>query len=101
MDELTGFQRDLLFVAVGKDEPKGATIRDELAEMYESGNLEGRVYQNLDELVDESLLEKGRKDGRTNYYAATEEAEALIENRREWEAEYLENVDLDVDATTT
>ena len=89
MYDLTGFQRDLLYVAVGKDEPHGLALKDELEQYYESEIHHGRLYPNLDTLVDKGLLEKGQIDRRTNYYQVTQRGRREIEARREWEDQYV------------
>ncbi|WP_435079962.1 helix-turn-helix transcriptional regulator [Halococcus sp. AFM35] len=88
MYDLTGFQRDLLYVAAGKDEPHGLALKDELEQYYEGEIHHGRLYPNLDELVDKGLLEKGKIDNRTNYYQVTQRGRREIEARREWEDQY-------------
>ena len=88
MYDLTGFQRDLLYVAAGKDEPHGLALKDELEAYYEGEIHHGRLYPNLDELVDKGLLEKGKIDNRTNYYQVTQRGRREIEARREWEDQY-------------
>ena len=89
MYDLTGFQRDLLYVAAGKDEPHGLALKDELEQYYEGEIHHGRLYPNLDELVDKGLLEKGQIDRRTNYYQVTQRGRREIEARREWEDQYV------------
>ena len=83
MYDLTGFQRDMLYVAAGKDEPNGLAIKEELDEYYESEIHHGRLYPNLDELVDKGLIEKGQIDRRTNSYEVTQRGRREIEARRE------------------
>ena len=89
MYDLTGFQRDLLYVAAGKDEPHGLALKDELEQYYEGEIHHGRLYPNLDTLVDKGLLEKGQIDRRTNYYQVTQRGRREIEARREWEGQYV------------
>jgi len=48
MHDLTGFQRDLLYVIAGLGEPKGLAIKEELGEYYEAPLNHGRPYPNLD-----------------------------------------------------
>jgi len=86
--ELTGFQRDLLYVIAGSDRPSGQTIRREMEKHVDNVN-HGRLYPNLDALVEYSLIEKGTQDQRTNYYELAESGEELIERRREWESQYV------------
>jgi PadR family transcriptional regulator PadR len=89
MYDLTGFQRDLLYVAAGQDEPHGLAIKDELDEYYETEIHHGRLYPNLDTLVEKGLLEKGQIDRRTNSYEVTQRGHREIEARREWEEQYV------------
>lgn len=90
MYDLTGFQRDLLYVVAGREEPHGLAIKDELENYYENEIHHGRLYPNLDTLVDKGLIEKGELDQRTNYYTLTSRGRRELEARREWEAEYLD-----------
>lgn len=91
MQDLTGFQRDLLYVITGRDDPHGLAIKEELEEYYESEIHHGRLYPNLDALVDKGLVEKGELDRRTNYYSLTKRGMREIEARREWEESYLDD----------
>jgi len=91
MHDLTGFQRDLLYTIAGLDEPHGLAIKDELEEYYESEVHHGRLYPNLDTLVEKGLVEKGQIDRRTNSYTLTRRGRREIEARREWEDEYLDD----------
>ncbi|MFB6153779.1 MAG: PadR family transcriptional regulator [Halodesulfurarchaeum sp.] len=93
MDDLTGFQRDLLVVIAGLDQPNGLEIKDEVEEYYESPINHGRLYPNLDTLVEEGLVEKTQQDERTNAYRLTDEGWDLLEQRREWEAQYVKQME--------
>ncbi len=90
MHDLTGFQRDLLYVIVGQDDPHGLAIKEELEKYYEREIHHGRLYPNLDTLVEKGLVEKGQQDRRTNYYTVTRRGHREIEARQEWEAQYIE-----------
>jgi PadR family transcriptional regulator PadR len=90
MYDLTGFQRDLLYVAAGLNEPHGLAIKEELEDYYEKEIHHGRLYPNLDTLVEKGLVEKGEKDRRTNTYTLTRRGHREIEARREWEQQYIE-----------
>lgn len=92
MHDLTKFQRDLLYVIAGKDSPHGLGIKDELDAYYEKEIHHGRLYPNLDTLVEKGLIEKGEEDQRTNFYSITRRGQREIEARRDWENQY---VDLD------
>jgi DNA-binding PadR family transcriptional regulator len=89
MHDLTGFQRDLLYVIAGLDGPHGLTIKEELEGYYETEIHHGRLYPNLDTLVDKGLVEKGEKDRRTNIYTLTRRGHRETEARREWESQYI------------
>ncbi|SDE76740.1 helix-turn-helix transcriptional regulator [Halorientalis regularis] len=91
MDELTGFQRDLLYVVAGLDDPHGLAVTDEFDEYYERDIQHGRLYPNLDTLLEKALIEKRATDRRTNAYSLTGRAKREIEARREWENGYLED----------
>ncbi|QGX93382.1 PadR family transcriptional regulator (plasmid) [Haloplanus rallus] len=91
MHDLTGFQRDILYVTAGLEEPHGLAIKDELDAYYEQEINHGRLYPNLDDLVEKGLLEKGELDKRTNVYTVTQRGQREIEARREWENQYLES----------
>lgn len=88
--DLRGFQRDLLFVVGGLDEPNGREILEEMEDSLTDEVQPARLYTNLDELVEYGLVKKARKDGRTNLYELTEEGRTMIEARHEWERERLE-----------
>ena len=90
MDNLTGFQRDQLYIIAGADHPSGQDVMDELAEYYEEEINYGRHYPNLDTLVDEGFVEKGELDRRTNYYEITDAGMDAIGRRREWEDQYVD-----------
>lgn len=92
MYDLTGFQRDLLYAIAGLSEPHGLAIKEELEDYYQKEIHHGRLYPNLDTLVDKGLVEKGERDRRTNVYTITRRGKREIEARREWENQF---VDLD------
>ncbi len=97
MYELTSFQRDILYCTAALDEPSGVEIRREL-EGYSSTEVNhGRLYPNLNQLVDEGLLNKDQKDDRTNQYTLTPLGKELIVERRQWEDDKLQATDLDLD----
>lgn len=91
MYDLTGFQRDLLYVIAGLDEPHGLAIKDELEDYYQKEIHHGRLYPNLDTLVEKGLVEKSQKDRRTNAYEMTRRGTREIEARAEWEASYIDH----------
>ena len=90
MHDLTGFQRDLLYVIAGADQPSGQDVKEEVEQYYSSEINHGRLYPNLDTLVNKELVEKGQLDRRTNYYAITNAGHEQIQDRRDWEEQYVE-----------
>ena len=90
MHDLTGFQRDLLYVIAGADQPSGQDVKEEVEQYYSDEINHGRLYPNLDTLVDKELVEKGQLDRRTNYYAISDEGEERIEDRLEWEEQHVD-----------
>ena len=89
MDDLTGFQRDLLYAIGGIEDPAGLRIKDAIDEYYETEIHHGRLYPNLDTLVDKGLVKKGEQDRRTNKYDLTDRGRREVQARREWEDQYL------------
>ena len=54
-------------------------------EYYDSPIAGGRLYPTLEELVESELVEKGKKDDRTNEYSITDRGQRKLEVRRDWE----------------
>lgn len=90
MHDLTAFQRDLLYAIAGGDDPHGLGLKDELEDYYEQEIHHGRLYPNLDALVEQGLVKKGTQDRRTNFYELTDEGQRLLESRRNWEDGYVQ-----------
>lgn len=90
MHDLTGFQRDCLYVISGNEGAKGLTIKADLDDYYGEEINHGRLYPNLDTLVEKGLVSKGKLDDRTNEYSLTRRGERELEERREWEENYLD-----------
>jgi DNA-binding PadR family transcriptional regulator len=89
MHDLTGFQRDLLFVVASLDDPHGLAIKDELQKYYDDNVRHGRLYPNLDKLVAARLIEKGEQDRRTNEYTINSRGERELIARMEWQRQCL------------
>lgn len=72
----------LVVVAVG-DGLSGREIRDQMDdEPYNHDRLaQTTVYNLLDELVEDGMVEKSERNGRTNAYALTDDGRAYL---REW-----------------
>ncbi|MFB6083051.1 MAG: PadR family transcriptional regulator [Halorientalis sp.] len=93
MHDLTAFQRDVLYVLAGLDEAYGLAIKAELEEYYEGEVNHGRLYPNLDDLVERGYVDKGQIDRRTNSYDLTDAGWDALAERREWEASYLDDLE--------
>jgi len=88
MFDLTGFQRDLLYVIAGSQRPSGQDIKEKISEDVGEVN-HGRLYPNLDTLVERGLVDKGQHDRRTNYYEISEAGWQAIRERRRWEDQHV------------
>jgi DNA-binding PadR family transcriptional regulator len=77
--ELTAFQRNILTI-LAEESRYGLAIKRELETYYDDEVNHGRLYPNLDDLVEMGLVEKSELDKRTNQYALTDEGyEALLD----------------------
>jgi len=83
--DLTGFKRDVLEAIQRLDNEGersyGLAIKRELERVYEEEVNHGRLYPNLDDLVDADLVEKSELDKRTNRYGLTTEGQSMLEQR--------------------
>jgi DNA-binding HxlR family transcriptional regulator len=95
--DLTGFQRDILFVvnSLNGTNPNGTHIKTNLREIYGEEINHGRLYQNLRELVAEGLVEKRPVDGRTNAYQVSVAARECLEAHAAWGEWCLMDADTD------
>jgi transcriptional regulator, PadR family len=84
MYDLTGFQRDLLYAIASLDNPHGLAIKEDLENYYEKEIHHGRLYPNLDTVVDKGLVEKSPKDRRTNTYTLTSRGVRELDARKDW-----------------
>lgn len=97
MRDLTAFQRDLLFVINGLEDdqsidrelPHGIAVNEGISGYYKEPINHGRLYPNLDRLVDMGLVSKESIDERTNGYTLTARGRRVLEDRREWESAHL------------
>ena len=85
--DLTGFQRDVLTIISGMDEPSGQDIFTAIDDYVSEPVTNGRLYPNLDTLVSKGFVNKGQLDRRTNYYDISTEGEEVLKARREWVSE--------------
>ena len=81
--ELTAFQQNILTI-LAEDARYGLAIKRELESYYDSEVNHGRLYPNLDDLVEMGLVEKSELDKRTNEYALTDEGLEAVLDQLEW-----------------
>jgi DNA-binding PadR family transcriptional regulator len=81
--DLTAFQRNILIILA--EEPMyGLAIKGELEEYYGDEVNHGRLYPNLDELVEMGFVEKSELDKRTNQYSLTEDGYQAVLDQVDW-----------------
>jgi DNA-binding PadR family transcriptional regulator len=81
---LPAFARDLLWAIDRRGPSKGVALKSEIERYYAQPQNHGRVYPNLDRLIDDGLVAKVARDKRTNEYALTELGEEVLDGRRAW-----------------
>jgi DNA-binding PadR family transcriptional regulator len=83
--DLSAFQRDLLesirILKLRNETCYGLAIKEELDDRYGKKVNHGRLYPNLNELVEAGLVKKDALDERTNRYLLTRAGLALLEDR--------------------
>jgi DNA-binding PadR family transcriptional regulator len=82
--DLTAFQQNVLFV-LAEESRYGLAIKRELEDYYGEEVNHGRLYPNLDALIERGLVEKSELDKRTNEYALTGDGQAVLVDLFEWE----------------
>lgn len=86
MHELTAFERDLLWVIAGFDDPPvGLRVKERTGEYYDAEINHGRLYPALDRLADRGLIDKGSLDDRSNLYTLTEAGKNVLARRLDWQ----------------
>ena len=82
--DLTAFQRDILRILDREDHRKGTAIRAGLEAYYGVDVNHGRLYPNLDQLVEKGLMDKSERNRRTNDYALTDTAREALAVHDAW-----------------
>ncbi|QLG63050.1 PadR family transcriptional regulator [Halorarum salinum] len=80
---LTAFQQNIL-VILSEEAMYGLAIKRELEAYYDAEVNHGRLYPNLDSLVEDGLVEKSELDKRTNEYALTAAGEQALFDHLDW-----------------
>jgi DNA-binding PadR family transcriptional regulator len=81
--DLTAFQQNIL-VILSEEAMYGLAIKRELEDFYGTEVNHGRLYPNLDDLVELDLVEKSELDKRTNQYELTEKGREAVLDSLEW-----------------
>jgi DNA-binding PadR family transcriptional regulator len=89
--DLSAFQRDVLATIAALEEanddrPHGLGVADELASHYGETINHGRLYPNLDKLVEKGLVNKSERNGRCNGYQLTGRGESTLRAYARWVA---------------
>jgi len=91
--DLTQFQVTILAI-LAEESKYGLAIKRELEAYYGEEINHGRLYPNLDDLVEQGLIAKSERDKRTNDYQLTESGWGVVHSRAAWLGSKL---DLDED----
>lgn len=84
--DLTLFQQELLYVLAAGGRDYGLGIKASLEEHYDEEINHGRLYPNLDDLIDLGLVEMVPANGRSNDYFLTNAGKRLL--RRDAQRRY-------------
>ena len=81
--DLTAFQQNIL-VILAEEPMYGLAIKRHLEEYYGTEVNHGRLYPNLDDLVEMGLVEKSELDKRTNQYELTDDGHDALLDQFDW-----------------
>jgi len=88
MHDLTAFERDLLWVIAGfEDPPIGLRVKERTGEYYGAEINHGRLYPALDRLADRELIDKSQRNKRSNTYTLTTAGKNALAGRLDWQQE--------------
>lgn len=87
--DLTKFQTRILFVLHGGPD-YGLGVKRDLKAYYGEEINHGRLYPNLDQLVDAGLVIKSERDRRTNEYELTIGGVRVVEDELDWVCSQLD-----------
>jgi DNA-binding PadR family transcriptional regulator len=78
--DLTRFQLEILYLLADEEDQReyGLAIKRRLEDFYDEAVNHGRLYPNLDQLVEAGLVSKGAIDKRTNYYELTSDGGEVL-----------------------
>lgn len=82
--DVTAFQQQVLGI-LARDGPEyGLGIKREVEQLSGEEVNHGRLYPNLDTLVDMGMVEKSERDKRTNEYALTDRGYNAVRSQFVW-----------------
>jgi DNA-binding PadR family transcriptional regulator len=70
-------------IAAVDDDPYGLALKAYLDERYAAPINHSRLYQNLDQLTDQDLINRNELDARTNVYTLTDAGRQLLQRHTE------------------
>jgi DNA-binding PadR family transcriptional regulator len=76
--DLSFFKHEILLILAREGPSYGLKVKRELEDAYDDEVNHGRLYPNLDELVERDLVAKSERDKRTNDYRLTSTGRYLI-----------------------
>lgn len=82
-DRLTDFQQRILYI-LAEEARYGLAVKRALEAVYGKDVNHGRLYPNLDDLVDLGLIDKSSLDDRTNEYEITEDGLHWCREDAQW-----------------
>jgi len=85
--KLTDFQQNILHILRAGSQ-HGLGIKEDLRDYYEKEVNHGQLYPNLDDLAELGLVEKSKRDKRTNEYELSDAGEKWLTTRRSWEGRF-------------
>lgn len=88
--DLSLFQQNIL-VTLAAEPQHGLGVKSELERYYGKGVNHGRLYPNLDQLVELGYVDKGTLDKRTNLYSLTDQGQEIILEQLAWELDRLQD----------
>ena len=89
MKELTSFQRDIVTVIAGLGSPHGLAVKKEISEHYEETINHGRLYPAMDQLDEAGIIEKSKRDARSNTYEITEKGLKMLAAQYDWQQSHF------------
>lgn len=87
--DLTKFQSRILQI-LHDDPDYGLGVKRSLEAYYGEDIHHGRLYPNLDTLVNKDLVAKSERDARTNEYALTTRGERVVQADLDWVCSQLD-----------